>query len=176
MFPIILNSTNISVMVIGNGPATERRLKLLEAAGTKNLYIYRNKFPEDKDYDGIQVMMIGDLDHKTSMRLAKIARKKGILVNVEDHKPGCDYYVPAIVRRGDLLLTVSTGGGSPRLARRIRQLLEKLFTKDWEAWLKQIASARQGWRKQKLSFDEVVNRTDEMIEKEGWLKIFVGRV
>lgn len=170
MFPIVLNSADISIMVVGNGPATERRLKLLEAAGAKKLFIYKDNLPEDKDFEGIQLMMIADLDHDTSLGLANKARERGIIVNVEDYKPGCDYYVPAIVRRGNLLLTVSTAGGSPRLARRLRQLLEELFTQDWAERLKKIANARKRWKKQKLSFGEIAKKTDDMIEKEGWFK------
>jgi len=56
-----------------------------------------------------------------------MARNAGALVNIEDAKPLCDFHVPSLVRRGDLVMTVSTAGRSPGLARRLRRHLEKLF-------------------------------------------------
>ena len=53
------------------------------------------------------------------------AQDLGILVNVVDDPEFCDFFVPAIVARGDLLVAVSTSGKAPLFAKRIRQLLEK---------------------------------------------------
>ncbi len=62
-----------------------------------------------------------------SARLAQLARDAGVLVNVEDVPDLCDFHVPAAVRRGDLLLTVSTGGRAPGLSRILREWLETPF-------------------------------------------------
>lgn len=55
------------------------------------------------------------------------AEQRGCLVNVVDDPPHCNFIVPAIVRRGEVVVTVSTGGASPALARRLREQLESLI-------------------------------------------------
>ena len=70
----------------------------------------------------------------------------GVLVNVEDVLPLCDFHVPAIVRRGDLLLTASTGGQAPGLARPLRESLAEQFGPEWTGRLKDLGLARAKWR------------------------------
>src|ERR1700743_2446278 len=72
----------------------------------------------------LKILFIAGLDEVSSERLAKLGRTQGLLVNVEDVPVLCDFHVPAAVRRGDLVLTVSTGGKAPGLARLIREWLE----------------------------------------------------
>ena len=68
------------------------------------------------------------------------------LVNVEDVKPWCDFHNPALVRRGDLLLTVSTNGRSPGLAARIRRQLAATFGAEWADRLSTIGRKRDAWK------------------------------
>jgi precorrin-2 dehydrogenase/sirohydrochlorin ferrochelatase len=89
---------------------------------------------------------------------------------VEDVKHLCDFHTPSQVRRGDLLLSISTGGRSPGLAQRLRRYLEDLFQPDWEDHLDELARARDGWRAEGADMETVVRRTVEMIEKRGWLR------
>ena len=96
---------------------------------------------------GISVVMIAGMPEEITAEIAGKARKHEVLVNVEDDKKYCDYHVPAIVRRGDFLLTVSTGGKSPRLSLRLRQELEKLFPAKWEKKLNELELLRNKWRK-----------------------------
>ncbi len=63
-----------------------------------------------------------------------------MLVNVEDVLPLCDFHVPAVVRRGDLLLTASTGGAAPGLARALREWLAQNFGPEWTDRLKDISA------------------------------------
>src|ERR1700760_3764789 len=81
-----------------------------------------------------------------SRLLAGRARALGGLVNVEDVLPLCDFHVPAIVRRGDLLLTASTGGQVPGLSRALRESLADRFGPEWTQRLRELAIARARWR------------------------------
>ncbi len=65
-----------------------------------------------------------------------------MLVNVEDVLPLCDFHVPAIVRQGDLLLTASTGGTAPGLARALREHLAESFGPEWRERLADLAQER----------------------------------
>lgn len=184
MFPIMLDVKALKLLLVGNGKATLRRLELLDEAGAAHVKLFADNpiaelaeragtrltksLPTEKDFIGIQLVMIADFDNAQTAKLADIARAKGILVNAEDKMKWCDYHVPAIVRRGDLLLTISTGGGSPRLARRLRIWLSDVFAEDWGARLEHITAKRNEWKKQGVGFTQMAEKTDAIIEEKGW--------
>ncbi len=93
----------------------------------------------------------------------------GVLVNVEDQGALCDFHVPSVVRRGDLTITVSTGGRSPGLAARVRRFLEELFGPEWADHLEEVAARRAEWRTRGADTATVRRRTDRLIEHRGWL-------
>jgi precorrin-2 dehydrogenase/sirohydrochlorin ferrochelatase len=93
----------------------------------------------------------------------------GVLVNVEDVLPLCDFHVPAVVRRGDLLLTASTGGQVPGLARALRETLADQFGPEWTVRLKELGLARAKWRSEGLSPREVSQNVRDLIVRMGWL-------
>lgn len=119
---------------------------------------------------GAHIVFIADFDVETTARIHKLAKQAGALVNAEDKKDYCDFHVPAIVRRGDLLLTVSTNAKSPRLARRIRQELQEQYGEEWAVRLEEIGEMRQEWLKAGLHFEELAKKTDEHIDGQHWLK------
>jgi precorrin-2 dehydrogenase / sirohydrochlorin ferrochelatase len=71
------------------------------------------------------------------------ARQRGVLCNVVDDPERCDFYYPAVLRRGRLQIAISTGGSSPALARRLRQELEHQFSTYYGAWLEELAETRR---------------------------------
>lgn len=70
------------------------------------------------------------------------ARSRGILCNCVDEPERCDFYYPAVVRRGELQIAISTGGLSPALAQRLRKDLEQQFGPEWEEWVAQLGRTR----------------------------------
>ena len=84
--------------------------------------------------------------------------------------PLCDFHVPSIIRRGKLLLTASTGGMSPALARRLREFLAARFAPVWADRLEIIGAARHKWRDEGLSFGEVT--TIILSPKLLWMTLF----
>jgi precorrin-2 dehydrogenase/sirohydrochlorin ferrochelatase len=186
MFPVVLDVIHVPVLLVGNGIAAARRLQLLDEAGAKHVTVFANtpsdelralagrrlvaKLPEVADFQFASIVMIADLEENTTARLAQQARNAGALVNTEDNRKWCDFHVPAIVRRGDLLLTVSTGGKSPRLARLIRRLLAEVFSESWSERLKQIGARRKQWREEGAQIPQLAARTDALLEQEGWLR------
>lgn len=167
MFPITLDIAALEVALVGEGPATERRLESLVEAGARNLRIFSD-VPAEEKLDGVQVIFAGDLNESQAKKLAKTAKKKGILLNIEDTTKWCNFHVPAIVRRGDLLVTSSTGGKSPRLARKIREKLEEIFSEEWEERLDFLAKERTRWKKHGAGMKEVAAKTDEILKRKGW--------
>jgi precorrin-2 dehydrogenase/sirohydrochlorin ferrochelatase len=70
------------------------------------------------------------------------ARARGVLCNAVDEPERCDFYYPAVVRRGDLQIAISTAGHSPALAQRIRRELETQFSPEYAGWLAWLGAVR----------------------------------
>jgi len=165
LLPIVLSDEFTAVGLAGSGEGRIRRAALLAEAGMNPVAVS----PEGP-LPKIGVLFIAGLPSAASIALAARARAAGILVNVEDVPELCDFHVPAIVRRGDLVLTASTGGQAPGLARRLREWLEGRFGPEWKLHLEEVSAARAGWRADGLSPAEVSVRTRALIAERGWLQ------
>src|SRR3984885_12206805 len=144
MLPLVLSPINLKLGLAGRGPARDRRAAL-------------------------QVLFVAGLSEGEARDLATRARALGVLVNVEDVLPLCDFHVPAIVRRGELLITASTGGSVPGLARRLREWLGEVFGPEWTERLSDLSSARARWRSSGFSPSEVSQKVRDLIDEKGWL-------
>jgi precorrin-2 dehydrogenase / sirohydrochlorin ferrochelatase len=71
------------------------------------------------------------------------AQRRKVLCNAVDEPKRCDFYFPAVVRRGELQIAISTGGLSPALAQRLRKELEQQYGPEWERWLEQLGRTRE---------------------------------
>lgn len=186
MLPIILDVSSLKVAVIGNGLQAVKRLDMLRDADVSEIDIFspepgnemkaaagnmmKLRLPSVEDISSYAIIFIANLEAEEMEKLAGQAREQGVLVNVEDVKPLCDFHVPSIIRRGKLLLTASTGGMSPALARRLREFLAARFAPVWADRLEIIGAARHKWRDEGLSFSEVTKNTNDLIDEEGWLE------
>lgn len=167
MLPLVLNPASLKAGLAGRGQARERRAALLAESGVETRLL-----PEtvtDEVLASLQLLFVAGLEEGEARELAARARRLKVLVNVEDMLPLCDFHVPAIVRRGDLLLTASTGGQVPGLARQLRETLAEQFGPEWTSRLKHLGAARAKWRAQGLPPAEVSEQVREMIARMGWL-------
>lgn len=189
MLPLIIDTDNVTIAAVGRGPALMRRLALIDAAApggrADDLAVFtddnveevlaragdrlRARLPDARDLTGTQVLFVAGLDSESSQRITAVARDIGALVNAEDIRPLCDFHVPATVRRGDLVFTVSTNGRSPGLARRLKRDLERRFGEEWAARLDELAAQRDAWRAKGIPFSALSKRTDDYIDAKGWL-------
>ena len=140
-YPVLLELEGRRCVVVGGGEVAERKVKALLECGAEVVVIA----PE-------ATQVIGDLARQGAIRLlskpynggdlagarlvvaaagpdvdaavADEAVQRRIPVNVVDDPERCDFIVPAVVRRGPVLIAISSGGASPALARRLRELLE----------------------------------------------------
>jgi precorrin-2 dehydrogenase/sirohydrochlorin ferrochelatase len=94
------------------------------------------------DVQGAFLVIAHDPDPHVRARLATAARAVGALVNVVDDIPDCDWAMPAIVRRGELLVAIGTGGASPALARKVRERLETEYGPEWAEVLRVLREVR----------------------------------
>jgi len=168
MFPVALNLSVIRVLLTGQGELLEKRRKQLEEAGAVHITAI-NTIPSDEAIFRHSVIMVAGLDYDTSKVIADAARAAGKLVNVEDVNDLCDFYFTANVRRGDLVIAVSTSGASPTLARRMRDYIARRFGAEWADILGEIKTDRLRLRAEGKTMKEVMQASDALIEKKGWL-------
>ena len=184
MIPLALDPLHLASILTGKGQAAVRRLAFLRDGGADPLVFgcdddielkslagnrWTGRLLEDSDIQSVRLLFVAGLDEDRSAELAGLARANRVLVNVEDVVPLCDFHVPSLVRRGDLLLTVSTSGRSPGLARMIRRKLEALFPPVWNTRLTEIAQLRDRLRKNGAPASRVSSETEALVAGKGWL-------
>ena len=186
MIPIALDPARLSLAVAGRGAKALGRFQALRAGGASTALLFcdapepelaseagdalRLRLPDGNDLAALDVLWVVGLSDAEGEALAEAARVQGVLVNVEDVTPLCDFHSVAEVRRGDLLLTVSTGGRSPGLASRIKRRLANEFGPEWADRVADIGALRDGWRAEGTSLGELGERTNRAIDAAGWLK------
>jgi precorrin-2 dehydrogenase/sirohydrochlorin ferrochelatase len=94
------------------------------------------------------------------------ARRLGVLCNVVDVPHLCDFYYPAVVRRGSLQIAISTSGESPALAQRLRKELEVQFGPEYEQWVEAIGDLRSEINAGNLSPEERKEILHQAVRRE----------
>lgn len=192
MIPVLLDPAAARIAVAGAGPLAAKRLRLLrDGGGRPRVFVaagelrqgaadedeFRalagphacDRLPTPEEIAGLHVLYVAGLSDELSAELARTARAAGTLVNVEDVIPLCDFHVPSIVRRGDLVVSVSTGGRSPGLARLLREWLERALPPAWAARLDAVAALRDRLRAEGANGAAIARETAALVEREKWL-------
>jgi len=94
------------------------------------------------DLDGAFLVIAATDDDETNRAVEEEARSGNLMLNVVDKPEQCNFYVPSSIRRGELMITISTGGQLPALAKRLREQLEEEFPREWEPALELLGKAR----------------------------------
>ena len=186
MLPIALGLTNWPIVLAGAGRAVGQRLALLDEAGGAHVSVFapdpdpafraaagarlRERLPSSEEIGTARLVLLAGLSKQDTIRLAEAARGHRCLLNVEDDPAWCDFYMPSIVRRGGLVLSVSTGGASPALAVRIRSWLGERFGPEWASRLQEAAALRQALRESGAPPAIVMAEVMALCDREGWLK------
>src|SRR5271170_2658194 len=95
------------------------------------------------DLDGVFLAVVATASRALNGSIYQEAQRRGVLCNVVDDPPYCDFYCPAVVRRGDLQIAISTSGQSPSLAQKLRQQLERQFGSGYAAWVAELGETRR---------------------------------
>jgi precorrin-2 dehydrogenase/sirohydrochlorin ferrochelatase len=173
------------VVLAGRGTVAARRLEQLDEAGAGSVRVFTSekdgplvkagqgrltwRLPEKDDMHGAALLMMAGLSEEEAAPLAAVARGLGIFVNAEDKPLLSDFHMPAMVRRGDLLMTVSTNGAAPGLASRLCRQLARTFGPEWAERLDTLSAERARLRSQGLTPGDVRRRLDDFIGTNGWL-------
>jgi precorrin-2 dehydrogenase/sirohydrochlorin ferrochelatase len=96
-----------------------------------------------EDLDGTFLAVVATSSRSLNISIYRDAKRRGALCNVVDDPDYCDFYYPAVVRRGDLQIAISTSGQSPSLAQRLRQQLERQFGEEYAEWVAELGETRR---------------------------------
>lgn len=160
LFPMFLKLEGRSCLVLGAGSVGEQKIRgLIEseaevrvvapaaslavrewAEGGELVWLARSFEPSD--LDGIFLVVAATSSAEVNHAIFREAQARGILCNVVDDPPYCDFYYPAVVRRGQLQIAISTAGLSPALAQRIRKQFEVEFPEVYGDWLDELGAKR----------------------------------
>ena len=122
--------------------APEISQEVEDRAGIPGVDLRRRRFAAS-DLEGAFLVMVATNQADLNHEIASEARARGVLVNVSDDPDYCDFILPAVVRRGEVQVAVTTGGGSPAFARFLREQLEDLITPEYGRLLDITAQLRQ---------------------------------
>lgn len=193
-YPILVDLSGRKVVVVGGGNVAQRKIESLLQYEAEVLVVARELTKRLRDYikegkitylgrefqkehinDAMLVIAATD-DPGLNRLVSTCARDKGSLVNAVDQPADCTFIVPSVLKRGDLLIAISTSGKSPALARKVREDLENHFGEEYEILLilmgnlrKEILSRRFGQEENKRIFEHVVNSgVLKMIREKNW--------
>jgi precorrin-2 dehydrogenase / sirohydrochlorin ferrochelatase len=161
LFPMFLKLAGRTCLVVGAGKIGEPKIAGLLEAGARvrvvaieasaqvhewsregRLELELRPFSPG-DFKGVFLAVIATSSRSLNERVYAEAQRRGVLCNVVDVPDLCDFFYPAVVRRGDLQIAISTAGQSPSLAQKIRQQLEKQFGPGYAAWVAELGETRR---------------------------------
>jgi len=134
--------------VIVVAPAATRTIK---AWAADNKIIWEERSFEASDLVGVFLTVVATPVKTLNKMVSEEAHRRQILCNVVRDRPLCDFYYPAVVRRGPLQIAISTAGHSGALAQRLRKQMESQFGPEWESWLRWLGEARTSLYEDPLS-------------------------
>lgn len=148
------------VTVVSSDVAEE----LLELAEKKMIELKRRPY-ESSDIDGM-FLVIGATDNEELNRqINKDAEHQNKLCNIADRPDACNFVLPSIVNRGNLVIAISTSGKSPAFAKKMRQDLEKEFGEEYDEFLQLMGAIRKKALSEKHEpeahkhlFEQLINR------------------
>jgi precorrin-2 dehydrogenase/sirohydrochlorin ferrochelatase len=161
LFPMFLKLDGRRCLVVGAGSVAEAKIESLLATEAAVRVVAPRSTPkvrewaragriewEAREYGpgdllGVFLVIAATGSPALHDEIYTEARRRGVLCNAVDEPERCDFYFPAVVRRGELQIAISTGGLSPALAQRLRKDLEQQFGPEWEQWLQKLGQTRE---------------------------------
>ncbi len=160
-YPVYLNLHDKRAVVIGAGGVGARKVQALADAGARIVVVAPNidtAFADFTQHNNIEVIeakyekqylaeavicIAATDDRTTNERIYEDCQELSVLCNIVDVPDLCDFYVPAIVKRGPLQIAISTDGNCPAYAGHVRRKLEDLFTETHGRFVTELEKARQ---------------------------------
>jgi precorrin-2 dehydrogenase/sirohydrochlorin ferrochelatase len=161
LFPMFLKLEGRHSLVVGAGKIAESKIESLlvtEArihvvapqvndkiagwARQKLISLNQREF-QPSDLEGMFIAIAATSSRDLNETIFREAQRRKVLCNAVDDPEHCHFYYPAVVRRGDLQIAISTAGRSPALAQRLRRELETQYRPEYADWVSQLGSIRE---------------------------------
>ena len=160
-YPVNLDIKNRKCLVVGGGSVGTRKVitlldcgaivtvispdaaeKLLELAGNGSIRWEKRSYLAS-DLDGMFLVIGATDDEELNRQISADAEQLNMLCNIADRPEVCNFILPAIVNRGDLVISISTSGKSPAFAKKLRKQLEKQFGVEYAEFLRLMGAIRE---------------------------------
>jgi siroheme synthase-like protein len=182
-YPVFLEMKDRPCVVVGGGGVAERKVEGLLAAGARVTVVspeltaalaalkeegrlqHVARPYREGDLEGYEVAVVATDDGSVNADVAREGRQRSVWVNAVDDPPNCDFILPSVVRRGDVVIAVSTGGASPALARRLREELEAFLEEESASLAGLLQDVRQELRAR-----------GAVVDTETWQRAIDGRL
>jgi len=160
-YPICLDIQNRNCLVVGGGSVGTRKVITLLNCGAdvtvvspaasahlqelanNGSIILKNRTFRFSDLAGMFLVCSATDNQDLNRQIHAKAEDLGLLCNVADRPEVCNFILPSIVNRGDLIIAISTSGQSPALAKKLRQDLQKVFGNEYAEFLKLMGAVRK---------------------------------
>jgi precorrin-2 dehydrogenase/sirohydrochlorin ferrochelatase len=160
-YPIHLDIKNRNCLIVGGGAVGTRKVNTLMECGARVVVVSPDPTPQldrlasegsvtlkkrayrSEDLAGMFLVIGAPDDESLNRQISEDAERAHILCNIADRPEVCNFILPSIVRRGDLVITISTSGKSPALAKHLRQKLETQFGREYADFLLLMGAIRQ---------------------------------
>jgi precorrin-2 dehydrogenase / sirohydrochlorin ferrochelatase len=187
LYPIFLKLNSLHVLIVGGGHVAEEKLSfLLKSSPDAHITMVSPMFREDtielakkgdvklikrryskRFLKGKHIVIATTDAPNVNIKVYEHCKKRGILVNVADNPPYCDFYMGGIVTKGNVKVAISTNGKSPTTAKRLRQFFEEVIPDNVDDLVKNLNEYRKTI---KGDFEEKVETLNEftkgLIEKK----------
>ncbi len=160
-YPVHLDINNRNVLVVGGGSVGTRKVKTLldcgarvtvispevsqqlrELAASGNIILAERSY-QSEDLNDVFLVIGATDDEKLNQQISRDADRLNTLCNIADRPEVCNFILPSIVQRDNLVITISTSGKSPALAKKLRQALENQFGEEYGTLLQLMGAIRK---------------------------------
>ena len=180
LYPINLNIDKMKITIIGGGKVAYRKATNF-LNFNKTVTVVSNEFIEEFEEIKEKIEMIHDKydkkyiedsfvvvaatnDKQINHEIGVYCNQKGKLVNVVDDKELSNFTVPSYVKRGELLLSISTGGNSPSLSAKIKRELEEKYDESYGEYIELLGLARKKIIEENKNIKERRNKIKALID------------
>lgn len=178
-YPVNLNLDNMEIIIVGGGNVALRKCmnfldfgksvtvlapdfdsRFLELGNKVDLI---NDIFKEEYIDKFDIVVAATDDKEVNEEIACICRKKSKLINVVDSRDLSDFTVSSYVKRGDLLIGISTGGKIPALSAKIRRDLEEIYDESFAEYVDLLGELRK----------KIIKKYEDKTERKEVLKALV---